>query len=391
MEMFEYTNEIEETTVKIVVVGVGGAGGNALDTMIASRLRGVEFLALNTDAQALARCKSPNKVQLGTGLGAGSRPERGREAMQESIEKYAPFLEGADMIFITAGMGGGTGTGGSPIIAEKAREMNILTVGVVTKPFPFEGKQRMRLAEAGIVELKEYVDSLIVIPNQKLIGVAGKSMSFKNAFKMADDVLLHAVQGISDLITTPGMVNVDFADVRTIMQERGMAMMGIGFGKGEDRAVQAAEAAISSPLLDDISIEGAKGILINISGPEDMTMSEVNEACEHIYERADDDALVIFGTSFDSSADNEIHITVVATGFQNFDARGKGVRRIHDNLDIPTHVREGRNPLRESTQKPKPAIPSAPPASKNLTPVRSFHDEASDELNIPAFIRKRMN
>ena len=333
--MFEYTEELSEKKAKLLVVGVGGAGGNALDTMISSKLKGVEFLALNTDTQALSRCKAPNKIQLGTGLGAGSVPERGKEATEESIDEITALLDGSDMVFITAGMGGGTGTGGSPVVAAKAKEMGILTVGVVTKPFPFEARRRARIAEAGILDLKEHVDSLIVIPNQRLMAVAGKNMTFKNAFKMADDVLLHAVQGISNLITNPGLVNVDFADVQTIMQERGMAMMGIGVGSGEDRALQAAESAISSPLLEDVSIDGAKGVLINITGPEDMTMAEVTEACDLIYDQADEEALIIFGTCFDSSTDGEIIVTVVATGFQNFEAQPKGVRRLRDNLDVP--------------------------------------------------------
>ncbi len=384
--MFEYTDELIEKKAKLVVIGVGGAGGNALDTMITSRLKGVDFIAINTDSQALGRCKAPTKVQLGSGLGAGSMPDIGREATEETIEDVAKVMEDADMVFVTAGMGGGTGTGGSPVVAARAKEMGILTVGVVTRPFPFEARRRARIAEAGIQELKEHVDSLIVIPNQWLLAVAGKNMTFKNAFKMADDVLLHAVQGISDLITTPGLVNVDFADIKTIMQERGMALMGVGHGSGEDRAMTAAQAAISSPLLEDISIDGAKGIVINITGPEDMTMAEVTEACDLIYDHADEDALIIFGTCFDSVNDGEMRVTVIATGFQSFEAKAPRLRRVSENLDVPTHLREGR---RVSSTSPSHSGTSM--RSATLKPVAPFGDEEDRELNIPAFIRKRMN
>jgi len=384
--MFEYADELNEKTARLVVIGVGGAGGNALDTMINSRLKGVEFVAVNTDSQALGRCRAPRKIQLGSGLGAGAVPEKGREATLESIDAVSQVMEGADMLFITAGMGGGTGTGGGPIIAAKAREMGILTVGVVTKPFAFEARRRARIAEVGLQEMRDNVDSLIVIPNQRLLAVAGKSMAFKDAFKMADEVLLHAVQGISDLIIKPGLVNVDFADVKTIMQERGMAMMGIGTATGEERAAKAAQAAISSPLLEDISIDGAKGVLINITGPDDMTMAEVNEACELINDRADEDALIIFGTCFDPECDGQLRITVVATGFLNFDIRARGTRRVTDNLDIPTHFREAKRPSAVKGAEVRPTVESS-----KLRSVVPFTDEDDHELAIPAFIRKRMN
>jgi len=385
--MFEYAGELEEKQAKLVVIGIGGAGGNAIDTMIASRLKGVEFLAVNTDAQALRNCKAQNKVQLGDGLGAGSVPEVGRDCAAESIEEVAKVIEGADMVFLTAGMGGGTGTGGAPVIAGKAREMGILTVGVVTKPFPFEARRRARIAENGIQELKEHVDSLVVIPNQRLMAVAGKNMTFKDAFKMADNVLLQAVQGISDLVTKPGLINVDFADVKTIMQERGMALMGIGRGTGDERATDAAQAAISSPLLEDITIDGARGVLINVTGPEDMTMAEVTEACELIYEHTDEDALIIFGASLEADIKDEVRITVVATGFQSFENKPRGVRKLNENLDVPTH-------LRENNRRQGPvsvSVPRAAARSKPLRPVAPFNEEEDNELEIPAFIRKRMN
>ncbi len=385
--MFEYADQMEEKQAKLVVIGIGGAGGNAIDTMISSRLKGVDFLAVNTDAQALRNCKAQNKVQLGNGLGAGSVPEVGRDCTAENIEEVAGAIEGADMVFLTAGMGGGTGTGGAPVIAEKAREMGILTVGVVTKPFPFEARKRARIAENGIQEFKDHVDSLIVIPNQRLMSVAGKNMTFKDAFKMADNVLLHAVQGISDLVTKPGLINVDFADVKTIMQERGMALMGIGSGTGDERAANAAQGAISSPLLEDVTIDGARGVLINITGPEDMTMAEVTEACELIYDHTDDEALIIFGTSFDEDAQDEVKITVVATGFQNFDSKPRGVRRLNEDLDVPTHLRENNR-----RQNPASAsVPRAAAGSKPLRPVAPFNEDEDNELQVPAFIRKRMN
>lgn len=383
--MIEYP-ETEESVAKLVVIGVGGAGGNAVDTMITTRVKGVEFVAANTDAQALKRCRASRKVQMGPGLGAGSNPDIGREHAEASLEEISGILDGADMAFITSGMGGGTGTGGAPVIARRARDMGILTVGVVTKPFEFEGRRRMRLAEAGLAELKEYVDSLIVIPNQKLVAIAGKSMTFADAFKSADAVLLNAVQGISDLIVRPGMVNVDFADVKAVMSERGMALMGVGVGTGEDRAIKAAQAAVSSPLLDDISIQGARGVLVNVYGPENMSMHEIQEACTKIQEEADEDALIIWGATFDSTLTDEIKFTVIATGFHSFEHQRnlRGVARIRSaNLDVPTHVRERHAEGAEVT-------PIPPRELRLQQRVSPFADEENDELAIPAFIRKRM-
>ncbi|MBW2696057.1 MAG: cell division protein FtsZ, partial [Deltaproteobacteria bacterium] len=291
----------QKATIK--VVGVGGGGGNALNTMIDSALGGVEFIAANTDAQALKHNFAPVKVQLGAevtrGLGCGANPDRGRASALEARDRLREILEGSDMVFVTAGMGGGTGTGAAPIVAEVAREIGALTVGVVTKPFPFEGRVRTKHSERGIDQLHEVVDTLITIPNQRLLALAGKQTSIQDAFKLADDVLLNAVRGISDLITIHGLINLDFADVRTVMNEAGVALMGTGAGHGDTRAVDAARAAISSPLLEDLSIDGARGVLINITGGPDMTLFEVNEASMLVQEAAHEDANIIFGAVID--------------------------------------------------------------------------------------------
>src|SRR3989475_808683 len=304
---------------RIKVVGVGGGGGNAVNTMIAAGLPGVDFIAANTDAQALKANLAPIKMQLGEkltrGLGAGGNPEVGKQAAQEDVERLREYLGDADMIFITAGMGGGTGTGAAPIIAKVAKELGSLTVGVVTKPFTFEGKRRMKQADEGMKELKASVDTLIAIPNQRLLSVAGRNSSILETFKKADDVLLQAVRGISDLITVHGLINLDFADVRTIMSEMGMAMMGAAIAQGENRAVEAAQKAISSPLLGEGSIPGARGELINIPGGPDLSLHEVNEAATLIQEEADEEANIIFGAVIDESMGDEVRITVIATGF----------------------------------------------------------------------------
>jgi cell division protein FtsZ len=304
---------------RIKVIGVGGGGGNAVNTMIAAGLQGVDFMTANTDAQALKANLASVKLQLGTaftkGLGAGGNPDVGRKAATEDLERIREVLTGADMVFVTAGMGGGTGTGGAPVVARVARELGALTVGVVTKPFHFEGKKRGRQAEEGMRELKANVDTLIAIPNQRLLAVAGRNMSILETFKKADDVLLQAVRGISDLITVHGLINLDFNDVRTIMSEMGMALMGAATASGEDRAVEAAQKAISSPLLEDVSIQGARGVLINITGGPDLTIHEVNEAATLIQEEADDEANIIFGAVIDESLHDQIRITVIATGF----------------------------------------------------------------------------
>lgn len=308
----------EQLQPRITVVGTGGAGGNAVNNMITSNLEGVEFLVCNTDAQALAGSQCPQRLQLGRnitqGLGAGSRPDVGRAAAEEAIDDLMAHLDGSNMVFITAGMGGGTGTGAAPVIARAAREKGILTVGVVTKPFHFEGVHRMRLAEQGIQELQEYVDTLIIIPNQNLFRVANEKTTFADAFKMADDVLYSGVRGVTDLMVMPGLINLDFADIRSVMTEMGKAMMGTGEADDENRAISAAEAAISNPLLDDVSMKGARGVLINITGGSDMTLFEVDEAANRIRDEVDPDANIIFGSTFDQSMDGTMRVSVVATG-----------------------------------------------------------------------------
>ncbi|HAU30008.1 MAG TPA: cell division protein FtsZ [Rhodospirillaceae bacterium] len=303
---------------KITVIGVGGAGGNAINDMIRSNLEGVDFIACNTDSQALANNLAGTRIQLGTsvtsGLGAGARPEVGRASAEETLGDIAKYLEGVHMVFITAGMGGGTGTGAAPVIARAAREMGILTVGVITKPFHFEGSHRMRLAEAGIEELQQFVDTLIIIPNQNLFRVATEKTTFADAFKMADNVLYSGVRGVTDLIVRPALVNLDFADIRTVMSEMGKAMMGTGEASGEGRAIAAAEAAINNPLLDDISLKGARSMLINITGGMDISLFEIDEAVNKIREQVDPDANIIFGTCLDESLSGSMRLSVVATG-----------------------------------------------------------------------------
>ena len=311
-------HEQQELKPRITVIGVGGAGGNAVNNMIRSNLVGCDFIVTNTDAQAMKQSLCERRIQLGIGvtrgLGAGSRPDVGRIAAEEALDEIMEALGGANMVFITAGMGGGTGTGAAPVIARAAREAGILTVGVVTKPFQFEGGQRMRIAEAGILELQKYVDTLIIIPNQNLFRVANEKTTFADAFKMADDVLYSGVRGVTDLMVMPGLINLDFADIRAIMGEMGKAMMGTGEAEGDRRSIDAAEAAISNPLLDDVSMKGARGVLINITGGADMTLFEVDEAANRIREEVDPEANIIFGSTFDDSLEGRIRISVVATG-----------------------------------------------------------------------------
>ncbi len=311
---------------RITVIGAGGAGGNAVNNMITSHLEGVEFLVANTDAQALAQSLSERRIQLGSaitqGLGAGSRPDVGRAAAEEVVDEIVEQLQGTNMVFITAGMGGGTGTGAAPVIARIARDQGILTVGVVTKPFHFEGVKRMHIAEGGLAELQQYVDTLIIIPNQNLFRLANEKTTFAEAFKMADDVLYSGVRGVTDLMVMPGLINLDFADVRTVMAEMGKAMMGTGEADGESRSIQAAEAAISNPLLDEVSMKGARGVLINITGGPDMTLYEVDEAANRIRDEVDKDANIIFGSTFEEELTGSIRVSVVATGI---DCAGMGM------------------------------------------------------------------
>jgi len=369
-----------EKFAKIRVVGVGGAGCNVVNTMIDSQqIQGVEFIAVNTDMQALSMNKAVVKIPIGQnitkGLGAGSDPEVGKMAAQESIDVIKANLEGSDMVFVTAGMGGGTGTGASPIIAAIARELGALTIGVVTKPFHFEGAQRMQEAERGSEALKKEVDALITIPNQKLIEIADEKMSILEAFKVSDSVLHQGVQGISDLIVMPGLINVDFADVRAVMKNAGSALMGIGIGTGENRAVEAAQAAISSPLLD-IDIKGATGILFNIVGGIDMGLREVDAAARIINEAASTDARIIFGTSVDLNMTDQIKITVIATGFEG-------------EVDIKSRLgmRDVSVERMESEEKPAGEISQQQPETPSERP--DYEDEEDDKYNIPAFLRGR--
>ncbi|WP_405001304.1 cell division protein FtsZ [Geochorda subterranea] len=350
----------------IKVVGVGGGGQNAVNRMIEAELRGVEFIAINTDAQALALSNAPHKLQIGEkltkGLGAGSMPEIGQKAAEESRDLIREALQGADMVFITAGMGGGTGTGGAPVVAEIAREVAALTVAVVTRPFSFEGRRRMRQAEEGIANLRGRVDTLIVIPNDRLLQVVDKKTSIVDAFRLADDVLRQGVQGISDLITVPGLINLDFADVRTIMSNAGSALMGIGRASGsEDRAVKAARAAVSSPLLES-SIQGAKGVLLNITGSSNLGLFEVNEAAQVVIEAADPEANVIFGAVIDDSLNDEVKVTVIATGFSDD-------RRDDQRPGQATRVRGGVPAREDRTLEIRPLV--------------------QDDLDIPPFLRRR--
>ncbi|MFQ5639530.1 MAG: cell division protein FtsZ [bacterium] len=347
---FEFDERHNGLTAKMKVVGVGGAGGNAINRMVEGNLSGVDFIALNTDLQALDNCKATCRVQIGRnltkGLGAGANPDVGRKAIEEDKESVYEALADADMIFVTAGMGGGTGTGAAPVVAEIAKDLGALTVGIITKPFLFEGPKRTRRAEAGIAELKECVDTLIVIPNQRLLSVVPKDTPLNSAFQLADDVLLQATKGISDLIAIPGLINLDFSDVRTVMAEMGDALMSSGIATGEHRACEAAQLAIASPLLEDISIQGALGVLVNVTGGENMTLHEVNDATTVVSEAAGAEANIIFGAVIDSHMDEEMRVTVIATGFNHngkYSSRLNGRNRF---LEIPdNHLSIARFPL----------------------------------------------
>jgi len=352
MPLIEFEDDIPNHA-KLKVVGVGGGGGNAINTMIASGLDGVDFIAANTDLQALDSNLAPLKIQLGSnltkGLGAGANPEMGRQAAEEDATKLQEVLGGADMVFVTAGMGGGTGTGGAPVIARVAKEAGALTVGVVTKPFPFEGKNRMRQATNGIEELQQAVDTLIIIPNERLLHVAGQATTMLDAFRRVDEVLLNAVQGISDLIVIHGFINVDFADVRTVMSEMGRALMGTGYAAGDRKALEAAQQAISSPLLEDATIDGATGILINITGGPDLTLSEIHEAASLIQEAAHEDANIIFGSVVDANMEDQVRITVIATGFDRQQPR-----------QMNSQTATARRPEPRQTQRASDTQTSAP-------------------------------
>ncbi|MCB1650798.1 MAG: cell division protein FtsZ [Alphaproteobacteria bacterium] len=364
--------ESQKLAPKIAVIGVGGAGGNAVNNMISSNLEGCEFLVCNADAQALGNSLAGNKIQLGAtvtgGLGAGSKPEVGRAAAEESLEEVMSHLDGANMAFITAGMGGGTGTGAAPVIAKACRERGILTVGVVTKPFHFEGSHRMKSAEKGIDEIQDYVDTLIVIPNQNLFRVANEKTTFAEAFQMADGVLQAGVRGVTDLMVRPGLVNLDFADIRTAMLEMGKAMMGTGEAEGDKRAIEAAEAAINNPLLDDVSMKGARGVIINVTGGYDMTLFEADEACNRIRDEVDPDANIIFGATFDESLEGKMRVSIVATGIdKEIEAQKRG-----DNTG--GNILERAVPNTVSSNESAPAFPSnnRPPAFVSARTVQSI-------------------
>ena len=389
-----------ELSAKIKVLGIGGAGGNAINDMITSQMVGVDFIAANTDAQALERSLAPVKIQLGPnvtrGLGAGGDPEMGKKAAQEDAERIQQVLQGADMVFIAAGMGGGTGTGGAPVVAELSREMGSLTVAVVSKPFEFEGKMKKRLAENGIEELRKVVDTIITIPNDRLFSLSSKNSRIKDVFGMANEVLGFAVRGISDLIMVPGFINVDFADVRTVMKERGMALMGTGIANGGNRASDAAQKAISSPLLEDISIRGARGILINITSTPDISMEELREICGIVQEEAHEEAIIKWGLVYDESLADEIRVTVIATGIGK---RAELERpswtqsaQQPEDLEIPTILRTPEPPRNPEVRAGSPGNPRPNPnlgvvgQKRNIVHPDLAYEES--ELDIPPFLRK---
>lgn len=417
MEYFELE---PESKARIKVIGVGGGGGNAINNMINSSLKGVSFIAANTDVQALKHSEAEYKLQLGEkltkGLGAGASAEVGRDAAQESMDAVREAIGECDMVFITAGMGGGTGTGASPIIAEAAKDLGALTVAVITKPFFFEGKRRLQQAENGITNLKEVVDSIITIPNDRLLSLASKKASFLEMLKRADEVLYYAVKGISDLIMVPGLINLDFADVKSVMSEMGLALMGTGIAQGEGRAREAAMKAITSPLLEDVSIEGAQGVLMNITSGPDLTIDEVNEAASTISESAHDEAEIYFGTVFDQEAGDELRITVIATGIKNEEEIAKratsrkdtnkvtnlsnhrkdGTQNIEQvslqgmthswskvDTETPTYIRWGRGGQKTTNQKKQQPTSAASPGEEEFI----FDDE--EDFEIPSFIRKQ--
>ena len=384
IKMQDQVTDIHALAPKIAVIGVGGAGGNAVNNMISSNLEGCEFIVCNTDAQALQGSLCDDRVQLGVnitgGLGAGSKPEVGKAAAEESLEEVLRFLDGANMAFVTAGMGGGTGTGAAPVIAKACREQGILTVGVVTKPFHFEGAHRMQQAEKGLEEMQQYVDTLIVIPNQNLFRIASEKTTFAEAFKMADSVLQSGVRGVTDLMVRPGMINLDFADIRTAMQQMGKAMMGTGEASGDKRAIEAAEAAINNPLLDDVSMKGAEGVIINVTGGYDMTLFEADEACNRVRDEVDSDANIIFGATFDDSMDGMIRVSIVATGIEKESAKGKittgGTGTSGGGVDRSTPNTGAGN-----TGGGMVAVSSAATAQKSNTAMRPMVSVPSDNNN----------
>lgn len=402
-DMFELVDNFPQTAV-IKVIGVGGGGGNAIAHMVAAGIEGVEFICANTDAQALKNTSARSVLQLGSGvtkgLGAGANPDVGRQAALEDIDRIREVLQGADMVFITAGMGGGTGTGGAPVVAEVAKELGALTVAVVTRPFPFEGRKRMLLAEQGIAALRQHVDSLITIPNEKLLTVLGKGVTLLEAFKAANNVLLGAVEGIAKLITCPGLINVDFADVRTVMSEMGVAMMGTGVGTGENRAREAANAAISSPLLDDIDLSGAKGVLVNVTAGMDLSISEFEEVGDAIKNFTSDDATVIVGTVIDPTMTDELRVTLVATGLCSNHVSGSGSNTLRNDTQSDSMIGRGglhsnqrvgfkRAPLGGGLATGNTGSNNSTMAGNLGTKGNNPKQDELDYLDIPAFLRRQ--
>jgi len=411
--IFEF-EESASQNARMKVVGVGGGGGNAVNRMIEERLEGVEFISVNTDAQALLNSKSDVKIQIGKkltrGLGAGARPEIGRQAIEENRDEIARAIQNADLVFITCGMGGGTGTGGAPVVCELAREAGALTVGIVTRPFLFEGRKRMRQAEAGIAEMRKNVDTMIVVPNERLLAVVGKGIPFQDALKKADEVLLHATQGISSLISVTGLVNVDFADVRTVMQNGGSALMGTGIGRGENRAMEAAQQAISSPLLDNVSVSGATGVLVNITGGQDLTLGEVHQINEIIHDAVGDEAEIIFGAVHEPAMQGEIRVTVIATGFDKVIGAAVGAAAVPEapvrmppavipfpaqrpTRPVTTGGSSGVLPPRYTPSSNGPDIPRQPSPISRPAPIERPERGGQDlsDMEIPTFIRRQMD
>ena len=400
MSIFEF-EETPAQNARMRVVGVGGGGGNAVNRMVEESLSGVEFISVNTDAQALLNSKSDIKIQIGKkltrGLGAGARPEIGRQAIEENRDEVLRVLANCDLVFVTCGMGGGTGTGAAPVVCELAREAGALTVGIVTKPFLFEGRKRMRQADEGIAEMAKHVDTMIVVPNERLLAVVGKGIPFQDALKKADEVLLHATSGISTIISGIGMINVDFADVRTVMKDGGAALMGTGIGRGDNRAMEAAQQAISSPLLDNVSISGATGVLLNVTGGQDLSIGEVTAIADIIHDAAGDDAEIIFGAVQEPSMQGEIRVTVVATGF------GKSHAQTTPSYSNP-RASTGTPVIPIDGGRPRPVIGSAyqnqPAAGGGAVPARRVAPQPAperrvqpdlDDLEIPTFIRRQMD
>jgi cell division protein FtsZ len=393
--MFELIEKLAPNAV-IKVIGVGGGGGNAVAHMLNANIEGVEFIVANTDAQAMTSCSSRTHLQLGgnvtKGLGAGANPEVGRQAALEDRERIEAMLEGADMVFITAGMGGGTGTGAAPVVAQLAKEKGILTVAVVTKPFPFEGRRRMQVALKGIEDLSQHVDSLITVPNEKLLSVLGREVTLLNAFKAANDVLQGAVQGIADLITAPGLINVDFADVRTVMSEMGLAMMGSGTARGDDRAQAAAEAAIKNPLLEDVNLNGACGILVNVTAGPNLTMREFDEIGRIIHDFASEDATVVIGTSLDPEMKDDVRVTVVATGLNRAVASRQSIRMVETQQvqmrPRPVVLRTGTGNEVVDYAQPDMTVSSTNRGDAGAASGKGA-EPGFDYLDIPAFLRRQ--